>query len=241
MKKPSEFQKIIEQGPKILNNESLCLSFEDRRKLLESLIADKVNNIMNRRVDSMKFCLDAGHGGFDAGAVANGLREKDINLKLALLVGKELTNLGHQVIFTRTTDTIKETTVNENLAHIVKVANGGKADYLISFHENSATPNAKGTEVFCNLKNAKGLKLAKAIQKYNVQYTKEPDRGVKDGTCKDGKGGEPLYVIKHSNMTAVLIETLFISNRLEEKLLANDTWLKGYAGGLAKVIISNVK
>ena len=30
--------------------------------------------------------LDPGHGGYDPGAVANGLREKDLNLKLALKV-----------------------------------------------------------------------------------------------------------------------------------------------------------
>jgi N-acetylmuramoyl-L-alanine amidase len=160
--------------------------------------------IRRRLKNNMNMCINPGHGGFDSGAVGkSGLKEKDVNLKLALFLGKELTVLGNKITYTRTTDAIKQKTVIEDLENIVNVANNNKCDYLISLHENSAdSAQAHGCEAFCNVKNIKGLKLATAIQNYTVQYTKSADRGIKNGTGKDGRGGESLYVIRHSNMTA---------------------------------------
>ena len=48
--------------------------------------------------------IDAGHGGFDNGAMYQGRKEKDDNLDLALAVGKILEQQGYYVIYTRTTD-----------------------------------------------------------------------------------------------------------------------------------------
>ena len=42
--------------------------------------------------------LDAGHGGYDAGAQYNGRKEKDDNLRLALAVGEILSQNGIPVI-----------------------------------------------------------------------------------------------------------------------------------------------
>ena len=44
--------------------------------------------------------LDAGHGGFDNGAMFNGRKEKDDNLSLTLKVGQELEDRGVNVIYT---------------------------------------------------------------------------------------------------------------------------------------------
>ena len=46
--------------------------------------------------------LDAGHGGFDNGAMFNERKEKDDNLSLTLKVGQELEDRGVNVIYTRT-------------------------------------------------------------------------------------------------------------------------------------------
>ena len=48
--------------------------------------------------------IDAGHGGFDNGAMYQGRKEKDDNLRLALAVGQILEQQGYDVIYTRTTD-----------------------------------------------------------------------------------------------------------------------------------------
>ncbi len=48
--------------------------------------------------------IDAGHGGFDNGAMYQGRKEKNDNLDLALAVGNLLKQKGYDVIFTRDSD-----------------------------------------------------------------------------------------------------------------------------------------
>ena len=56
-----------------------------------------------------KVVIDAGHGGKDPGASANGIREKDIVLKVSKQLGRYLEeNLGIDVVYTRTDDTFIE-------------------------------------------------------------------------------------------------------------------------------------
>lgn len=51
--------------------------------------------------------IDAGHGGYDVGAKSfYGDYEKDINLDIALLVGKQLNSYGYNVVYTRTSDSV---------------------------------------------------------------------------------------------------------------------------------------
>ena len=76
--------------------------------------------------------LDAGHGGFDNGAIYNGRREKDDNLNLTLAVGNILENNGIDVLYTRTTDIYQSP--NEK----ARIANESDADYFVSFHRNSS-------------------------------------------------------------------------------------------------------
>lgn len=82
--------------------------------------------------------LDAGHGGKDPGAMGNGAKEKDINLAVALAVGKLIEdNLPQvKVVYTRKTDVFVE--LNER----ARIANRAKADLFISIHTN-ALPKGK--------------------------------------------------------------------------------------------------
>ena len=51
--------------------------------------------------------LQSAHGGYDVGAVSNyGDYEKDINLDIALLVGKQLKSYGFEIVYTRTSDSV---------------------------------------------------------------------------------------------------------------------------------------
>ena len=80
--------------------------------------------------------LDAGHGGHDPGAVANGIREKDINLKAALQLGEMLKAYGIDVRYTRKTD------VYLKLGERTAFANDNKANVFVSIHCN-AMPKGK--------------------------------------------------------------------------------------------------
>ena len=80
--------------------------------------------------------LDAGHGGHDPGAVANGIREKDINLKAALQLGEMLKTYGIDVRYTRKTDEYLK------LGERTAFANDNKANVFVSIHCN-AMPKGK--------------------------------------------------------------------------------------------------
>ena len=87
--------------------------------------------------------IDPGHGGKDPGAVANGLREKDINLRMARILGAMLKEQGFEVHYTRTTD--KFIPLEERTA----MANARDADLFISVHCNAyKDTSAKGFEVY---------------------------------------------------------------------------------------------
>ena len=76
--------------------------------------------------------LDAGHGGYDSGAVYGDRYEKNDTLSLVLAVGTILENNGVDVLYTRTTDVYQSP--NEKAG----IANRSDADYFISIHRNSS-------------------------------------------------------------------------------------------------------
>ncbi len=89
--------------------------------------------------------IDAGHGGHDPGAVANGVREKDLNLKVALKLGQYLEDLLKvNVVYTRTDDRFVE------LHERGHIANQAGAKLFISIHANSFSkkPQVRGTETY---------------------------------------------------------------------------------------------
>lgn len=92
-----------------------------------------------------KVVIDAGHGGNDPGCIGLSLKEKDVNLNVALKVGKLLTEncSDIQVIYTRKTDVFVE------LYRRAQIANNNHADLFISFHCNASENNAgNGVETF---------------------------------------------------------------------------------------------
>ncbi len=90
--------------------------------------------------------IDAGHGGHDSGAVGKRGKEKNINLTVALKVGKliEQNCKGVKVIYTRKKD------VFVTLDGRARIANNAKADLFISIHTNSVAKGrtVKGTETY---------------------------------------------------------------------------------------------
>lgn len=109
-------------------------------------------------------CIDAGHGGEQSGAtrVYDGktIYEKDINLKIALLLEKELQKYQNiKIIQTRTEDTLV------GLIERNQIAIDNKADYLISLHNNAApNPEVK----------AKGCMLLSTSSHYQPKESKVP-------------------------------------------------------------------
>lgn len=149
--------------------------------------------------------LDAGHGGYDNGAVYNNRREKDDNLNLALAVGQELENNGYEVIYTRTED------VYDSPGQKARIANASGGDYFVSLHRNSSPiPNTySGVETLLYDDNGVKAELARNINEKlaEVGFT---DLGVRER--KD------LTVLRRTQMPSVLVETGFINTDKDNSL-----------------------
>lgn len=157
-----------------------------------------------------KWFLDPGHGGKDPGALGNnGRRECDVVLEAALRAKEVLEANGQTVAMSRTNDSFV------SLGGICNKANASGADYFVSIHMNSAEGTALGTEVYhapkCSATSVKFAELMVPIM-YNginskMGYTTK-NRGVKSAN---------YYVIKNTNMPAILVEGDFINNNTVEK------------------------
>lgn len=169
-----------------------------------------------------KICIDAGHGGSDPGAVNGIMHESEAALMIAFKLGKALAMAGCEVIYTRTNDSTVE------LKERTAFANKQKADYFISLHLNAAlSKSAKGIETYAYKAGSKAYALAQAVQKEVIKATMATDRGAKTAN---------FYVLRHTAMPAILIETGFISNDAEADALFDDGYQTKIANAIADAV-----
>lgn len=149
--------------------------------------------------------IDPGHGGHDPGAVANGLKEKDVVLGVGLHLKKYLEDAGIKVIMTRSTDKFI------SLDDRPKIAENGGADTFVSLHMNAASASASGTETYysksgSSTKVKESKALAEFIQERLVDTLDSKDRGEKTANFK---------VIYKNKLPSVLVEMGFLTNKAE--------------------------
>ncbi len=185
----------------------------------------------------LKVCIDAGHGGSDAGATKSGVKEKDINLKLALLVGGYLEDKGATVYYTRTSDEYV------SLTDRTDYAKEKGANLFVSIHCNSnSSKNTKGTEVYYSLVSAYAKKtLASKISSAVSSALGTSNRGAK---TKQGDNGDYYSVIRTSaakKIPGLIVEHGFLTNESDRSALTNDSTLDAVAKAEADAIYSNWK
>lgn len=167
----------------------------------------------------MKVTINGGHcPGLDSGAVGStGLQEADVTHDVMRLVMYYLEQVDFEVL-----------TVQENeLKDITDASNAFGADLFVSIHCNAAeNRSAQGTETFYG--SEQGAKLAQCIQSQIIGSMETVDRGIKDGSH--------LYVIRNTDCPAVLVELAFISNDLDECMLADKNKQDGFARAIARGI-----
>lgn len=179
-------------------------------------------------------CVDAGHGGYDGGAVArdSGVLEKDINLAVALCLRDALQAQGAQVIMTREVDTALADAgaqrKRRDLQYRVDAAQG--AQMFLSIHMNEYTSRAEsGPQVFYRAGQADSRLLAGVLQARLIADL-APSRQ------RSAHTGE-YYLLEHLQIPAVLVECGFLSNAQEEALLLTPA----YQQQLANAICSGVR
>lgn len=169
--------------------------------------------------------LDPGHGGYDPGAVGFGLKEKDLNLKLALLVAGKLA--GIKVLLTRDIDKFV------SLADRVAFSRQSGADLFLSLHANAG--GGRGFESFtCS---SLGKTSAAVIMQQNLHG--QVMEAIKGFNLVDrGLKRAAFYVLRHNPRPAVLIESLFIDNEREAALWRDNRFVETLAGGVARGVLA---
>lgn len=167
-----------------------------------------------------KVFLSAGHGGSDPGAVAFGMKEKDINLNIMMTCKSELERHGVTVICSRTKDE------DDKVGSEVKEANASGVDIAVSFHTNAG--GGDGSESFYYGSSDNGKRLASLCEKY-TQGIGQNSRGV--------KSGNHLYFIKHTKMPAVLCECAFVDNNKDNDIIDTESERNAFGVAYAKAIL----
>lgn len=199
----------------------------------DMLIADQAAELQagqeaeTEEAESPLIAIDPGHGGVDSGCVGKKAEEKDVNLQIALELEKKLTEKGYRVLVLREKDEF------QGLMDRVEIANSYQADVYVSIHQNTYEGKDKtvgGIETWYDGADATrdNQRLALLVHRETVKSTGARGRGVIDST--------DLYVASKTLMPACLIETGFLSNPQEEKLLASADYQKKLAEGIARGI-----
>ena len=189
--------------------------------------------IKNVRIDDGVdiVCIDAGHGGSDAGAVNGSRYEKDDNLRLALKVKEELEAKGIRVIMTREDDEFI------GLKDRCRTANRKHCDLFVSLHRNSSESGTGAEAWIESVAGAKENSLAKDLLDGICGDTGYANRGVKRGYRGSALGN--YYVNSDTKMPSVLLEVGFISNEKDNELF--DENLDKNAKAIAEAIAANLK
>ncbi|MFR4649797.1 MAG: N-acetylmuramoyl-L-alanine amidase family protein [Megamonas funiformis] len=191
-----------------------------------------VSDVALSNVKNKIITIDPGHGGSDSGAVGhNGYTEKEGAFAISQKVASILNQSGAKVVMTRDSDVDvygPNASARNELQARVDVGNNANSDIFVSIHCNAfVNPAANGTQTFYYGSSYQGQRLAQSIQEKMIEANGLRDRGI--STCN-------FYVVKHSYMPAVLIETAFITNYDEEALLSDDEWQTTMAKAIAEGI-----
>lgn len=209
------------------------------------IFAHKETVLVSATPDNRKtIIIDAGHGGFDGGAVASdGTVEKDINLNISLIIAKLLKQNNFRVIMTRETDVSTEDTESlqiaskkrSDLQNRLNLMKDYPDSIFVSIHLNKfTTSSAFGSQVFYS-KNEKSRILAEKIQNNIVNLIQPYNTRV------NKQATSSTYLLYNATVPAVLVECGFLSNREELEKLKQNAYQKKMAFGIYCGIIEYLK
>jgi N-acetylmuramoyl-L-alanine amidase len=176
----------------------------------------------------MKVCVDPGHGGYDPGAVGNGLQEKDITLAIALQLRPMLVFNGIDVTLTRDGDYAPghlEHDLNGELNKRVSISDNSGAGLFVSIHINSG--GGTGEEVLVAGLGGQAVIAANKLLYYLLQATGWANRGTKV---------QNVLVLKETHAPAALTENGFIDSIADSTKLKDPAFIHELARAHAKGI-----
>ncbi|HOJ34603.1 MAG TPA: N-acetylmuramoyl-L-alanine amidase [Candidatus Hydrogenedentes bacterium] len=186
-------------------------------------------------------CLDPGHGGSAAGAIApvNGLRESDVNLRVALEVRQILEQQGVLVTLTRDVDKSLSENPSDDLSQRPAIAEQTGADLFVSLHHNAdIVPNSQknGLEVYYKLHDAgASLDLAQCLVPplvKNLSHLYNTPPQILPGNYK---------VLRLSQLPAVLLESSYMTCDANATSLSSPDGIHQEAEGIAEGLMRYIR
>lgn len=175
-----------------------------------------------------KVFLGVGHGGSDPGAVANGFKEKDLNLSIALACQAELARHDVSVLMSRTKDE------NDDLSERIKECNKFNPDLALDIHNNAG--GGDGAEVFHHYKGGTGKTLAENILSEVVSIGQN-SRGAKVKLNSSGK--DYFGFIRQTACPAVIVECAFVDSK-DVQIIDTEEEQKQMGVAIAKGILKTL-
>ena len=162
--------------------------------------------------------LDAGHGGWDPGMVSGKVEEKHINLSIAQKLQVFLEQGGATVIITRADDSDLAKNKSGDMNARRLIANTGHADIFVSIHQNSyASSRVRGAQTFYYNESDNSQKLATHVQERIREF-------VDTNNKFKPRANSNYYVLKQTEMPAVLVECGFLTNHSERQKLTDESY-----------------
>lgn len=173
--------------------------------------------------------LNPGHGGSDPGAVANGFKEKDLNLIIALSCRDELKRHDVKVAMGRDKD------VDRTSSEIIEICNGSNADLAVDVHNNAG--GGDGAEVYYYSGGGTSKTLANNILAEVIKVGQN-SRGIKTKVSSDGS--DYFYFIRETNCPAVIVECAFVDNKTDIKIIDTAAEQKAMGVAIAKGVLKTL-
>lgn len=158
--------------------------------------------------------IDPGHGGYDGGAVWEGVVEKDINLDISLHLREVLLASGYRVALTRYGDyslvELAQAKKREDMVRRLAIIEQFSPDYFICIHCNAMSSTRwRGGQTFFQHESEQGLELAQDVQHYLREFT---------DTTRLANSLDH-FLLRESHSIGCLVEAGFLSNTADRELL----------------------
>jgi N-acetylmuramoyl-L-alanine amidase len=210
---------LLEEFKESLDKKFLYIRLQGASKDKASVAGELGTPLKSQGV---RVVLDAGHGGYDHGAIYGGHNEKDINLQIATRVQENLKTAGIDAYMTRNEDRFM------SLVERVELSNTIEPKIFVSMHANAlvTNPDMQGLQTYYHSDG--GLKLGEYVHKRLVKDVGMPDQRIRKAN---------FWVCKYTKAPSILLELGFMTNVEERNKLTRDSYQAELAKAISRGII----
>lgn len=187
--------------------------------------------------------VDPGHGGIDGGSSNAGLLEKTVNLQVSLTLRKILKDKGINVVMTRNSDVslesksnLKSSRYNRDLHARRTIIDSNNSTAFVSVHMDSyKDPSVRGVRIFYYSESEESKQLAQNICNSINKIVFKDFLNITNVKAEIATGN--YYILRTSKSPGVIIETGFITNPIDNKLIQTKDYQQIMAKAIAEGIV----